>query len=257
MTGIHDDAQAFEIHSFWKGSLRILDIPAERIINADSFADFLGGGPNVFNRAGKNQVFDFKFDIVVEFVTVVLEKFDAVVFVRIVRSSENDAGIGAERTSDVRHARRWQRTNHQHIYAHRKHTGGNGVFEHITREPCVFPDDDAMPAESARQWYIFLEHIRRRAPELERSFGGDRFDVGNAAYAVGSKKFPTNAVGWWIHNWLLHPARRRCQPTLLSRFFETNDGIRRLDGDDLNARRMADVTKRDGSRDVPGALLTL
>ena len=104
MPGIHHDAQAFEIHPFRERGLRILHIPAQRIVNADGFADFLGGRANVFNGAAEDQIFNFRLDIVIQFIAVVLEKFDAIVFVWIVGRGEDDSRIRPERPGNVRHA---------------------------------------------------------------------------------------------------------------------------------------------------------
>src|SRR5207245_2555608 len=65
----------------------------------------------------KNELLDLFFDLVIKFVAVVPEKFDAVVFVRIVRSRKNNAGVCTQRSGNVCHARRWQRTDDKNIDA--------------------------------------------------------------------------------------------------------------------------------------------
>ena len=64
--------------------------------------------PDRIDLAGEDQLLrSALLDLVVQLVAVVAEKFDAVILVGIVRSGEDDAGIGAERAGDVGHARAW------------------------------------------------------------------------------------------------------------------------------------------------------
>ena len=79
--------------------------------------DFARGRPNRIDLAGENELLDLLFDLVVELVAIVPEKFDAIVLVGIVRGGENDAGIGAKRARDVGDARRRQRSDQQDIHA--------------------------------------------------------------------------------------------------------------------------------------------
>ena len=84
-------------------------------------------------------------DLVVELVAVVPEKFDAVIFVRIVRRGENNAGIGAKRARDVSDPGRRQRTDQQDVDAERRDAGDERVLQHVTRKPRVFAEDDLRP----------------------------------------------------------------------------------------------------------------
>src|SRR5260370_37306224 len=92
--------------------------------------------------SGENEVLDLLFHLIVELVASVPEKFDAVVFVWVMRSGENDAGIGAERARDVGNARSRQRTNDENIDAEGRDSGHERVLEHVTRKPGVFPKDN-------------------------------------------------------------------------------------------------------------------
>jgi len=111
------DAQFLERHFSRKTRLCEFDIAAKRVINSRGASNFTGRRPDVVDLTGKNELLDLFFDLVIKFVTVVPEKFDAVVFVRIVRSRKNNAGVSAQRSGNVCHARRWQRTDDKNIDA--------------------------------------------------------------------------------------------------------------------------------------------
>ncbi len=100
-------------------------------LRSRSASNFAGRRPDVVDLTGKNQVFDLRFDLVIELVTVVPEKFNAVVFVRIMRSGENNAGISPQRTRDVSHTRRWQRSNDENIDTERSDSGDERVLQHV------------------------------------------------------------------------------------------------------------------------------
>ena len=56
--------------------------------------------------------------MVIEFVTIRAETFNAVVIVRIVRGSNHDAGIGAQAACHIGHAGCRQRANEKHVHSH-------------------------------------------------------------------------------------------------------------------------------------------
>src|SRR5205085_9855557 len=122
--------------------LREFDVAAQCVIDARGPSDFTGGRPDVVDLAAKNQIFDLRLDLVIEFVAVVPKKFNAVVFVRIVGSGENDAGIGPEGAGDVSHARCWQRADDEDIHPERSDPSDERVFKHVTGETSVFAEHD-------------------------------------------------------------------------------------------------------------------
>ena len=90
---------------------------------------------------------------------------------------------------DVGHARRRQRPDEQHVHAHRKDAGRDGVFEHVAGKPRVLADDDLVPAAAARLAFEVFENVRGGAAQFERGLGGDGFNVGRAADAVRAEDF--------------------------------------------------------------------
>src|SRR5215469_16749085 len=101
MGAVDDDAQPFEGHAAREGGLGMLDITAEGIVDTLGLAYFVGGWPDVFYFTPENQAFDLLFDFVVELVAVRPEEFDAIIVIRIVRSGDDDPGIGAKAARDV------------------------------------------------------------------------------------------------------------------------------------------------------------
>ena len=138
----------------------------------------------------ENQLLDLLLDLIVELVAVVPEKFDAVVFVRIVRGGKHDARIRAERARDIGDAWRRQRPDQQHIHAERGNAGDERVLQHVTGEPRVFAEHDFRPGAGRVLARIELgENMRGGAAQLQRRLRRDRLDVRHAADAVRSKNF--------------------------------------------------------------------
>ena len=146
---------------------------------------FPGGRANRIDLAGENELLDFLFDLIVEFVAVVPEKFDAVVFVGIVRGGENDAGIGAERARDVSDARRGQRPDDENIDTERSDAGDERVLEHVTGKARVFAENDLRPRAFRNGARIQLrENVGGGPAQFQRGLGRDRLNVGDAADAI-------------------------------------------------------------------------
>src|SRR6267154_746208 len=100
---VHSHSHFLKRHSTWKTRLGEFDVATERIIDARRASDFAGRWPNGIDLAGKNELLDSVLNLIIQLVTVVPEKFDAVVLIRIMRSRKDDAGVGAQRSRDVSH----------------------------------------------------------------------------------------------------------------------------------------------------------
>ena len=186
---VHHHPQAFERQTARKRGLGKFDVTPERVVNAHRLANFTGGRADVFDFAAENEVFDLALNFVVELVAVGSEEFDAVVGVGIVRGGDDDAGVGAQAARDVGDAGRRQRADEEHVHAHRKDAGRDGVFEHVARKARILADDDFVAAVSARLAFEIFENVRGGAAEFQRGFSGDRFNIGRAANAVGAEDF--------------------------------------------------------------------
>lgn len=88
-----------------------INVTTERVVDADGFPDFTGGWADIFYVAAENEPFDLRFNVVVKFIAVGAEKFDSIIIVGIVRSGNDDSGIGAQTARDVSDAGCGQRTD--------------------------------------------------------------------------------------------------------------------------------------------------
>jgi len=187
---IDSDAHFFERHPSRKARLGKFYITAECVIDARGTPDFVSGWPDGINLARENELLDFFLHLIVQLVAVVPEKFDAVVFVGIVRGGENDAGIGAKRAGDVSHTGRRQWPDDENIDTERCDSCHQRVLKHVTRKARVLAEHNFW---ARARWgparIQFRENERRRAAEFQRSFRRDRLDVRDAANAISTENF--------------------------------------------------------------------
>src|SRR5437868_2191129 len=112
---VHRDSHFFERHSTGKARLREFNVTTERVIDARRASYLVGSWPDGINLAAKNKLLDLFLNLIIQLVTIVPEKFDAVVLIRIVRSRKDDAGIGAQRSCNVCQDRKSTRLNSSHV----------------------------------------------------------------------------------------------------------------------------------------------
>ena len=106
------------------------------------------------------------------------------------RSGENDAGIGTQRSRDVSHTGRRQRTDDENIYPERGDSGDERVFEHVPRKTRVLAKDDFGTCPLRVLARIQLsENVCGGATQFQRCLRRDRLRIGNAADAVSSENF--------------------------------------------------------------------
>src|SRR5207253_2197749 len=123
MSAIDDDAHPFQCEISREGTFGVFDVTTERVVHTNGFADMLGGGTNHFDVAAENEIFDFAFDGVVEFVTIGAEKFNAVVIVGIVRGGDDNAGVGAQAAGDISDPGSGKGPDEDDVDAHGQDTG--------------------------------------------------------------------------------------------------------------------------------------
>src|SRR5665213_3156333 len=99
-----------------KGAFGVLDVTAQRVVDADSLADFFGGGPDVLDLAAEDELLDAVFDHVVELVTVRAKKLEDYVVVRIVGGGNENTRVGPQTSGDIGHARSRQRPDQQNVH---------------------------------------------------------------------------------------------------------------------------------------------
>ena len=93
---IDSDAHFIERHAARETRFCKFHIATERVVDTRGAPDFVSSWPDGINLAVENEPLDFFFDLIIQFITIVPEKFDAVILIRIVRGRKDDAGIGAQ-----------------------------------------------------------------------------------------------------------------------------------------------------------------
>src|SRR6266404_6253383 len=67
---VHNEPQAFQSHAAREGGLGLLNVAAERIIDAHRLAHFVSRGTNVFYLTAEHQAFYLMFDFIVELIPI-------------------------------------------------------------------------------------------------------------------------------------------------------------------------------------------
>src|SRR5205823_6708684 len=116
----------------WKTCFGEFHVAAKSVINSRRASDLVGSRPDGIDLTGEYELFNFLLDLVIQLVTVVPEKFDAVVLIRIMRSGKHDTGVGAQRSRDVSDTRRRQRSDDEDIHSERSDSRHQGVCQHVT-----------------------------------------------------------------------------------------------------------------------------
>ena len=130
------------------------------------------------------------FHLIVELVAIVPKKFDAVIFVGIMGSRENNSGVSAKRPRNVGNTRSRERTDNENIDAEGRDSRHQRVLEHVTRKPRVFSEDNfGTRAFRVLARIKLRENVRGGAAKLQGCFGRDRLDVGNTADAIRPEDF--------------------------------------------------------------------
>ena len=177
---IHDDSQARQRHRAGQRALGELDVA---IMNA---VDTLGAAETI--RIGQRHVdivvehrFDTPFDLVRKLVAVGAEKLDAVVEIGIVGGRDHDADVGAQRADEHGDRRSWDGAEQEHVHAGGGKARHHGILDHVTGEPGVLAEHDAVTMVAA---------LKRQAgghADLHRHFRRHRKGVRLAANAVRSE----------------------------------------------------------------------
>ena len=150
----------------------------------------MGSRPNGIDLAGENELLNFFLDLIVQFVAVVSEKFDAVVLIRIVRSGKDNTGVRAQRPRDVSHTGRRQRSNNENIHSERSDSRHQRILQHVTRKTRVLAEHDFRTRPGRRPARIHLrEDVRRGTAKFQRRLRRHRLHVRDTAHPVRAKDF--------------------------------------------------------------------
>jgi hypothetical protein len=134
---VDDDAHAAEVEAARHRALAGFHVAADGVAGAHGLAELVGrhGAERLVERG-----LDRQLGGVVEFLAFGREELDAVVVVRVVRGTDDDAAVGAERAREVRHRRRRHRPHQLHVHARSDQAGLQRGLEHVVRDARVLAD---------------------------------------------------------------------------------------------------------------------
>ena len=182
MRAVDDEMHAVQVECTRHGRLAEFQIARRGVLDAHGLADRLRGNRRKRQARARPR---WPFDIVVELFADCRKELDAVVLMRIVRGTDDDAGIGAHRAGQIGNARRRHRPEQTHLGTGSEQTGLQRRFEHVAGNARVLADQDDRLFAFAR------EHRTHGATELEHEFRGDRPLADLAANAIGSEVVPS------------------------------------------------------------------
>jgi hypothetical protein len=129
--------------------------------------------------------FDFIFERIHEFETIVVEKLDSVVFERVVRGGYDDTGRRVGRFGQICDCGRRQYADANDVAAHRHESGADSLLQHIAGNPGILPNQEfrLSTLDPATQ------HMARRNAQRKSQFACQLL-VRNTPYSIGSKSLP-------------------------------------------------------------------
>src|SRR4029450_1146580 len=98
------------------------------IVDTRRASDVVGGWPDRIDFAGKNKLLDFFLNLIIQLVTVVPEKFDAIILIGIMRSGQDNTGVCAQRSRDVSHTGCRQRSDDKDVDSRGRDPGSLRVY---------------------------------------------------------------------------------------------------------------------------------
>ena len=175
---IEDDAKAGKIQARHCRAAKF-GITFRGIVDARSFADAIG---RLRWRVRFDFAFDGQFGFVGKFLSVAVKELDAIIPIRIVRSTDDDARAGADLPREKCNG--WCRhgAKQTHVGAGGNEASFERRLEHVTGNTRVFADDDG-------RVMVRHQYATGGASECEHEFRRDRRFAGAAANAVGTEIF--------------------------------------------------------------------
>ena len=184
---IQNDAHTAQVDVLRKCSFSMNYVASHRVFNAFCTTKHGTGRKVIDELLRENQSFHFSFNFVGQFVAIVAKKFDAVVFIGIVRSTHHDARISAHTGGQKGHSWSRHRTHQQRLSSLAGHTGGQGLFDHIRATAGVFADqNDRLFVDPTTTTPKVVGHS---ATHLKGDFCRHGITVCDSSDAVCTKKF--------------------------------------------------------------------
>ncbi len=195
MRAVDNDLQTGEIGPGRHAALAELDVAARCIIDSRHLTDLARLDDGHWRI---QQLFDHQLQFIGQLGTFAGEELDAVVIMRVVRSTDHDAGFSLERTRQISDGRRRHRAEQHHIGTRRGQARFECRFKHITGDPRVLADKHLASTHLAES------HAGRPA-ELEHEVRRDRVFTNATANAVGTKIFLAHKCSIILIRLILRP----------------------------------------------------
>ncbi|MNV05499.1 hypothetical protein D3C71_958400 [compost metagenome] len=180
---VQHDLQAAQVERTRHAGLAELDVAAHCIARAHRLAQpvRLGGGEGAVQRGLQRQ-----FGGIVELLAIGGEELDAVVVMRVVRGTDDDAGIGAQGAGQEGHRRGRHRAEQLHIHAAGDQAGFQRRFEHVAGDARVLADHHhrAVPGTVA---VALAQHPAQCIAQAQHEVGRDHALADPTADAVGAE----------------------------------------------------------------------
>ena len=178
---VDHDLQAIQRHAARQARLQRLHVATARALQAHRAPQPVGARQALVARP-EHAVLDHQLDLVRQLVAVRAEQLDPIVLIRVVRSRDHHAEVGAQRAREHRHARRGQGPEEGHVHPHGDEPGGERRLQHVAGETGVLADDHAMPVVAPG------EVTPRGHAQPQCRLRGHRRLIGGTANAIGTEQ---------------------------------------------------------------------
>ncbi len=98
-----------------------------------------------------HQCLDLNLHIVGQLGAIRAEQLDSIVLIGVVRGGDHHAQIGPQGACEHRHGGRRKWPEQGNVHAGADKAGGKSGFQHVTGQPCVLADDDAVAVVPASE----------------------------------------------------------------------------------------------------------
>ena len=138
---VHDDSHAVKTHVNCGEKVAPVDLHGVLLTfhaGAQRFSRHMGVGIDSAN----DQIFDFLFNRIVQLEAFTVEEFDSVIFKRIMRCGNHDAGLCLVVTNQISYRRRGNHAHLDHIASDGEDSRRQSILQHIAGNTRIFSDDD-------------------------------------------------------------------------------------------------------------------
>ena len=181
---VDDDLQTAQVARSIHRALAELDVAPARVVDAERPAKLQGVDPH---RRLLQQPLDGGLPFVRQLVAFAVEQLDAVVLVAVVRAADDDAGVGAECSGEVRDRRRRHRAEQADVDSGRYQAGFQHRFDHVAGDARVLADHHLRGVAVGQR-------LADGPAQAKAEVRGDRRLADAPANAIGAEEVPFHAA---------------------------------------------------------------